>query len=81
LFRCGAQGEIGLRADEIDHGLRLRQVHLPVMKCAFGKFSRFCRARAGVQTGFEHARTYQRATVTTNLNQILARVTRRRAMY
>ena len=54
LFGGGAKREIGLRADQIHHRFGLGQIHFAVQKCALGEFARPRRARAGVQTGFEH---------------------------
>ena len=43
-----AQGEVGARANQIDHGFGLGQVHFAVKKCTLGKFARPGAARARV---------------------------------
>ena len=81
LLGRGAQREIGLRADQVDDRLGLRQIHLAVQKGALGKFARPRGACSGAQTGFEHARRHQNSAVTADLDQIFAGVTGRRAMH
>ena len=69
------------RPNEIDDGLGLREVHLAVVIGAFGKFSgRRPRARPHANT-FQHACANERASVTTDLDQVFAGITRRCAMH
>ena len=56
------------------------KVHFAVEERAFGKFAGSRRAGAGAQTSVEHFRADQCAAVTTDLDQIFAGVTGRRAM-
>ena len=80
LFGGGSKREIGLGPNQIDDGLGLGQVHLAVQECALGEFAAARAARPRAQAGFEHARGDEGAAVTTDLNQIFARVTDGRAV-
>src|SRR6266566_508688 len=80
LLGGGTKRQIGPCADQIDHRLSLCQVHFPVEKCALGKFTRPGRPRAAAQTRFKDFRRYQSSAVATDLEQIFAGVTGRRAM-
>ena len=80
LFRGRAQCQIGASANQIDHGFCLGQVHFAVQKSALGKFSRTRGTRTRAQTSFKNFRRHQCSTMATNLDQILAGVTGRRAM-
>jgi len=59
----------------------LREVHFVIQKRALGKFTRSRRARSGMETGFQDPRGNQPAPVTTNLDDIFAGITRRRAVH
>src|ERR1700719_670533 len=69
-----AQGEIGFGTNQIDDRLGLSEIHLAVEKSALGKFARPCAARPRAQTSFENFGADQCAAVTTDLDQIFARV-------
>ena len=81
LLGRGAQSEIGLRADQIDHRLGLRQIHLAVQESALGKFAGARGARSRAQASLQDARRHENTTVATDLDQIFAGVTVRRAMH
>src|SRR6266567_8483609 len=80
LFGSGAERQIGASANQVDHGFRLGQVHFAIEKSALGKFSRTRTTRTLAQTSFENFRCHQCSTMAANLDEILARVTGRRAM-
>ena len=74
-----AQREIGLRADQIHHGLGLREIHFSMKIRALRELARFRRPRAAPQQEFEDAPRNQHAAMAGNLDHILARVARGRA--
>ena len=80
LFSGRAERQISARANQIDHGLGLGEVHFAVEKRALSEFAGTRRPCACAQTSFKNFRGNERATVATDLHQIFARVTGGRAM-
>src|SRR5262249_47837247 len=79
-FGRRAQSQIGLRADQIDYGLGLSEVHLAIEEGALSEFARAPRARTSAQARFEDRCGNQRSSMATDLDQILSSVTGRRAV-
>jgi hypothetical protein len=81
LLVRGTQGQIGSSPDQIDDGFRLGQIHFSVKEGAFREFPGLGGAGACPKTGFEDLRGDKDPAVATNLHQILAGITCRRAMH
>ena len=80
LFSGRAQSEIGAGPNQIDDGFGLGQIHFAIQKSALGKFAGARTACTGMQTGFENFGRHERSAMATDLDNILAGVTGRRAM-
>ena len=80
LFSGRTERQVGTGANQIDHGFGLGEVHFSVKKSALSEFARPRRPYAYAQAGFQNFGGHERATVTTDLDQIFARVTCGRAM-
>ncbi len=78
LLVRGAQREIGLRGDEVHHGLGLREVELAVEERALRELAGLRQPRAGLQQEIEQAPRDQQAAMSGKLDHVLARVARRR---
>ena len=81
LLRCRAQREVGLRPDQIHHGLGLGEIHFAVEERALGELARLRPARTVCEHGIEHAPCHEDAAVAVDLDDILAGVARRRAVH
>ena len=81
LFRRGTQRKVGLRADQIHHRFRLRQVHFPIQESAFGEFAATRSPRSRPQTSRQDASGHEHTAVATNLDHIFAGVAVRSAMH
>src|SRR6266581_9778471 len=80
LLRGRTQREICASTNQIDHGLGLGEVHFSVQERALSEFTGPRRSRPCPQAGFQNFRGNERATVTTDLDQIFTGVTRGCAM-
>ena len=80
LLGCGTQRQISPGADQIDHGFGLSKIHFSVEKGALSELAGPRRSRPCSQARIQNLRGNQRATVTTDFDQIFTRVTTGRAM-
>ncbi len=81
LFGRGTEREIGPRADHIDHGFGLREVHLAVPERALRELTRAGRARPRLQARLQHAGRHEHAPMAADLHQVVAGVAVRGAMH
>ena len=76
----GAEGEVGLGADEVHHGLRLGEVHLAVEEGAAGEFAGLGERGAAGEEEIEDAAGDEDAAVALDLHHVLAGIARGGAM-
>ncbi len=80
LLGGGAEGEIGLGADEVHDGLGLGEVHFAIEEGAAGEFARLGERGAAGEEEIEDAAGDEDAAVALDLNDVLAGVARGGAM-
>ena len=68
LFGRGAQRQVRLRANQIDHGFGLGEIDPAIEISTLGKFPGSRRTRPRPQTGFQNFGRNQRATMATDFN-------------
>ena len=76
--RCRANAGGRRGADEIGHRFGLSEVDLVVEKRALGELTRLGKARAEIEAALQHQRQNGRAAVSLQLENVFARVRRRR---
>ena len=74
LLGGGAEGEVGLGADEVHDGLGLGEVHLAIEECALGEFAGLRGARASGEEELQDAAGDEDAAVAGDLDDVLAGV-------
>ena len=74
LFGGGTERQIGAGANQIDDSLGLRQVHFSIQKRTLSEFAGSRRSCSCTKARFQNFCGNERATVTTDLDQIFAGV-------